>query len=249
MLEFRRKGFFKRNWGVVSSLASFFFDLVLLNFSFGLSLWIHFGNIQDLQNYVKPLLFVNVLFIFMSVGLGIYRARYNFSTKNLSFQYKLLVLYLTISTMAFLFITNGQDYSRQAVIFAFLIMLVCFELFFRIFAKLQDYLAKKNLLSFRTIIIGTDYLTLEFSQQLRAVFGHFFQIIGYVINQKEKTPSVDKNLEPFIIGDETGLEDLISAHQPDIVFISSKNMDIDKYRETYQICRKKMLKLKIVSRK
>lgn len=249
MHENRRKGFLKRNWGLIYSLISLFFDLFLLNLSFIISLWIYFEHLDHLKTYSGPIIFVNVLFLFLGAGLGIFRSRYNFPVKTLSFHYRRLVLVMAIITMAFLYIIKGHVYSRQVVIIAFCVMYLMFELAFRLFRILHNYLAKKQLIGFRMILIGTDDLAWAFSCQIKDVFGDFFPIVGYIPDEKENNSYVNQELEPLILGSEGQLEDLIVKHRADIILINSENMAIDNYQDIYKVCRKKSVKLRVVSSK
>jgi exopolysaccharide biosynthesis polyprenyl glycosylphosphotransferase len=249
MRENRREEFLKRNWGLIYSLLSLLFDLALLNLSFVVSLLLNSGNCDNLVDYIGPLIFVNGLFLFGGAGLGIYRSRYNFSTKTLSYHYRRLVLFMAVLTMAFLYVIKGQGYSRQVMIVAFLIMYLFFELAFRLFRILHDYLAKKRWIGFKMILIGTDDLAWSFSCQIRDVFGEFYPIIGYIPDEREDDSYVNEEIAPSVLGGFGQLEDLIVKHNPDIVLINSEKMVIDNYHDIYKICRKYKVKLKVVSSK
>ncbi|MCP4149222.1 MAG: hypothetical protein GY757_15855, partial [bacterium] len=68
-----KEGFLKRNWGLMDSFFSLAMDICLLNASFFVSLWYRFGNLYDIKNYTKPLVFINIMFLIVSFGLGVYR--------------------------------------------------------------------------------------------------------------------------------------------------------------------------------
>ena len=53
----------------------------------------------------------------------------------------------------------------------------------------------------------------------------------------------------FIIGNVGQLEALIQKYQPDVVFIISETLDIDKYADIHKTCNRNSIKLKIVSPK
>ena len=244
----RRVGFIKRNWGLIYSLISLFFDVALLNLSLVVSIWLRFGHLNDFKYYTKAQIFVNLMFLLLGLGLGVYRSRYNFSTENLRYYYKRLVIYLAVLTMAFLYVIKGQEYSRPVIFTTFFILYVFWEFAHSLLLRLQSYLNRKKIIGFDTIIIGTNEWTYKFSQRISNVFGGFFHIQGYVENV-DAPANAYKELKYFVIGNEGELETLIEKYHPDVVFIVSETMEIDKYRSIYEICKRFSVKLKMVSPK
>jgi exopolysaccharide biosynthesis polyprenyl glycosylphosphotransferase len=244
----RREGFVKRNWGLIYSLISLFFDVILLNLSLVVSIWLRFGHLHNFQYYTKAQIFGNFMFLLLGLGLGVYRSRYNFSTENLRYYYKRLVIYLAVLTMAFLYVIKGQEYSRPVIFTTFFILYVFWEFAHSMLLRMQNYLVRKRIIGFNTIIIGTNEWTYKFSQRISHVFGGFFHIQGYV-EKAEDHEDVYKELKSFVIGEEGQLETLVEKYHPDVVFIVSETMEIDKYRSIYEICQRCSVKLKMVSPK
>lgn len=245
----RRKGFVKRNWGLIYSLISLFFDIILLNLSLVVSVLLRFGNLNDFKYYTKAQVFVNIMFLFLGLGLGVYRSRYNLSTENLRYYYKRLVIYLAILTMAFLFVIKGQEYSRPVIFTTFFILYVFWEFAHSMLRRLQNLLTGKRIIGFNTLIFGTNEWSYKFSQRISFVFGGFFHVLGY-IKRTEATPAeIHKELKSYVIGAENELENLLAKYRPDVVFIVSESMEIDKYRAIYDVCKRHNVKLKMVSPK
>ncbi len=244
----RREGFVKRNWGLIYSLISLFFDVMLLNLSLVVSIWLRFGHLHNFKYYTKAQIFVNLMFLLLGLGLGVYRSRYNFSTENLRYYYKRLVIYLAVLTMAFLYVIKGQEYSRPVIFTTFFILYVLWEFAHSMLLRLQNYLVRKGIIGFNTIIIGTNEWTYKFSQRISHVFGGFFHIQGYV-EKAEDHGDAYKELKSFVIGNEGELETLIEKYHPDVVFIVSETMEIDNYRSIYEICKRCSVKLKLISPK
>ena len=92
----RREGFVKRNWGLIYAVISLFFDVLLLNLGLILGILLRFGNLQNLKYYTKAQLFMNAVFVLVSLGLGVYRSRYNLSSEDLRYYYKRLIIYIAI---------------------------------------------------------------------------------------------------------------------------------------------------------
>ncbi|MCP4216686.1 MAG: sugar transferase [bacterium] len=243
----RRDGFVKRNWGLIYAVISLFTDVTLVNLSLLVSIWLRFGNLDSFEYYTRPLLFINGMFVLVSLGLGVYRSRYNLSRENLRYYYKRLVTYIAVLTMAFLYVIHGQEYSRAVIFTTFFIIYVFFEFAHSLLRRLQNYLTRRKIIGFNTIIIGTNEWTFKFSQRISHVFGGFFHVLGYVKSTRVKAPFIYKELEPFLLGDESQLETLLDQRRPDVVFIVSESMEIGEYESIYKICKSRNVKLKMVS--
>lgn len=249
----RREGFVKRNWGLIYSVISLLVDLALLNLALIVSILLRFGHLKDFRYYTKALVFINVMFLLVSLGLGIYRSRYNLSGENLRHYYKRLVIYIAVLTMAFLYVVRGQDYSRAVIFTTFFIIYVFWEFAHGLLLRLQKHLVRKKIIGFNTIVIGTNEWTYRFSLRISHVFGGFFHILGYVKNTIDTDPedhgTVYKELDRFVMGTDEELETLLEEHLPDMVFIISESMEIGRYEEIYKICKAHNVKLKMVSPK
>jgi exopolysaccharide biosynthesis polyprenyl glycosylphosphotransferase len=243
----RKEGFVKRNWGLIYSLISLFFDVLLLNLALVVSILLRFGHLNGFIYYTKAQLFMNGMFVLLSLGLGVYRSRYNLSRDEIRYYYKRLVIFIALSTMAFLYVIKGQEYPRAVVFTMFFIIYVFWEFAHSLLRRLQNFLTGKRIIGFNTIIIGTNEWTYKFSQRISYVFGGFFHILGYIENNSGDGGSAYKEIKPHVIGREEDLETLLEKHRPDVVFIVSETMEIDKYHAIYNICKTHNVKLKMVS--
>jgi exopolysaccharide biosynthesis polyprenyl glycosylphosphotransferase len=243
----RREGFVKRNWGLIYSLISLFFDVLLLNLALIVSILLRFGHLHDFRYYTKAQLFINSVFVLVSLGLGVYRSRYNLSRDELRYYYKRLVIFIAVLTMAFLYVIKGQDYSRAVIFTTFFIIYVFWEFSHGLLRRFQNYLTGKRIIGFNTLIIGTNEWSYKFSQRISYVFGGFFHILGYIESTTTPNPGTYKELCPFVLGKDDQMEALLEKHKPDVVFIVSETMDIDKYHTIYSFCRDRNVKLKMVS--
>lgn len=247
MQDVRRKGFLKRNWEFINSVVSLLADIFLLNLSiFGAS---HFFSSQGERegDSTEFLVFINLLFLLLSLGLGIYRSRYNISLKRLFLTYLRLTLFLALSTMAFLFIIEKQEHSRQIVFFTFLFLLVLLMMVHSLFRWLQNFLIKKRFIGFKTVIIGTDEWAWKFAMQIKGVFGDFFQILGYVKAKNRTETPVDPKVLNSVIGESPELEKVIAQFRPDIVYAVFETVDVERIEDIIKVCHRNSIKLKIVS--
>jgi exopolysaccharide biosynthesis polyprenyl glycosylphosphotransferase len=243
----RREGFVKRNWGLIYSVISLFFDLVLLNLGLLIGILLRFGNLQNLKYYTKAQLFMNAVFVLVSLGLGVYRSRYNLSAEDLRYYYKRLIIYIAILTMAFLYIIKGQEYPRAVIITTFFIIYVFWEFAHSLLRRLQSRLTGKRIIGFNTLVIGTNEWAYKFSQRISYAFGGFFHILGYIKSAENPNEEPFMDLAPFVLGTQEQLEPLLKKYNPDVVFIVSQTMEIDHYHTIYKICKTHNIKLKMVS--
>ena len=244
-----RKGFLKRNWGLIDSISSLIVDIILLNVSFFVSIWLRFGNLHDFKNYTKPLAFINVIFLLVSLGLGVYRSRYNFSRDAIRSSYKRLIMYVAVLTMAFLYVIRGQVYSRVVIMINFFVIYVFFEFAHSMMRRIRNKLLKNQSIGFRTIIIGSDEWAFKFSQQISYLFGGFFHVSGYVRKKGERSSRVYKEIKDRVIGSESQLKKLLETYQPDVIFFISDTMELKGYESMLALCRQHNVKLKMVSPK
>lgn len=250
-IDASKKEFLKRNWPWLSPLSSFLIDLFLLNISFIIAMLIRAGSLyiyQVYQGYTRPLVFFNFMFFVLSLVLGIYRSCYALSLKELRLNYKKLSIYLAISTMAFLYIIKrGEYYSRAIILITFFLFYFFLLLAHALIKRVQNRLIEKELIGLKTIVIGTDRWAFHFSQQLSMQFSGFFRIIGHIREKGGKKSSVYEKLKDNILGNISQFQKLIEKYRPDIVFIASDAMEIDKYNPLYEVCKKNNIRLKMIS--
>jgi exopolysaccharide biosynthesis polyprenyl glycosylphosphotransferase len=243
-----KKGFLQKNWRWISPLSSLIIDFFLLNISFASAILIRAGSLYIYNDYTKPLVFFNFMFFVFSLGLGLYRSRYNLSLKELRFSYKRLVIYLALSTMAFLYIIKrGQFYSRAIILITFLLFYILLESAYALLKKTQIRLLKKELIGLRTIVIGTNRWTYHFFQQLSSQFDGFFRVTGYIGQEGGAKTGVYEKLKDKVIGEISQFAGLMEKYRPDMVFVVSDTMEIDKYDSIYETCKGKNIRLKMIS--
>jgi len=247
-LEENNKGFLKANWRWLSPLLSLIIDLFLLNLSFVIAIFIRAGSLYIYPDYTKPLVFFNGMFFIFALGLGLYRSRYNLSLKELRFSYKRLVIYLAISTMAFLYIIKrGQFYSRAIILITFFLFWLLLEAAHALFKKVQGNLINRGAIGFKTMVIGANQWTYRFFRHISVQFGGFFQVCGYIQEESQKKTGGNRESEPGIIGELSQFDKVVEQYRPDMVFIASDAMEMDNYQSVYETCRSRGIRLKMIS--
>ncbi len=243
------EGFIKRNWGLIYSVVSLTADLILLNSAFVLSIYLRFSGLESFRDYTKPFVFINICLLVLSLGLGIYRSRYNLSPAELKKYYKRLIVYLAVSTMAFLYIIQGHVYSRPVIVITFFIFYVFTELGHSFIRAFQNRLTRKGKIGFNTIIIGTDNKANEFADKISDTFNGFYHIIGYLENKIDKRNDKGGIDKAAVLGTTDDILKIIEKQKPDLIFVVSCSMDVLKYKEFSAICESRGVKLKMVSPK
>jgi len=244
----RRKRFLARNWRWLLPTMAIVIDYFLLNLSFILAILIRAGDLTIIIGYTRPHLFMNGMFGMIGLGVGIYRSRYNLSLKHLRFGYKRVILFLAISTMAFMYIIKkGEHYSRAIILLTFLIFYLLVELTHYLLKRWQGHLVNRESIGYRAIIIGTSRWSFKLFQQIADTFGGFYRVIGYVQETGETGSQVYDLIRGSVIGQMERFADIVAIHQPDVVFIATDTMEMGKYRDIYRVCLEKQIRLKMIS--
>ncbi len=238
--------FLKKNWTLLSALLIFLTDWILLNLSFLLAMWLRFNSVAMFDRYTRPFVFMNALFPLFAIALGIYRSLHNLSLEHQRQYFKKLVFYLALATLSFLFIVKGYSYSRGVMLSTFFIFFFLLEMSHSFFRKLQAYLIQKGRVGYKTLIVGADESAYRFSRNLMEVFGEYYEIIGFIKNFKKRY-KVKEDLQKYILGEQKDFERILQERKPDLVFIVSDSMNMDKYAAIHDICDKYNVKLKMVS--
>jgi exopolysaccharide biosynthesis polyprenyl glycosylphosphotransferase len=239
--------FFKKNWVYVASVSLFLLDWILLNLAFLFALWLKFGNLYLFDNYTRPFVFMNALFPFFAIGIGMYRSLHNINLEYQRSYFKKLVFYLGIVTLSFLFTIKGYYYSRQVMISTFIVYFFFLEIAHSGFKKIQTSLVKKGKIGYRCLIVGVDESAYKFTRNLVRAFGEFYNIIGFIKNFKGKKYKVHPELNAYIVGEKEDFEKILMEQRPDLVFIVSDSMRVEKYKHIHDMCEKYNIKLKMVS--
>ncbi len=235
--------FLKKNWPFIFVLLLFFSDIFYLNLAFYISLNLRFPG-YNIFTYIEPLLVANIIFLPSVVFLGLYRGVFKASLERQKSQIGRVCIYTGILTMAYLYITKSSDISRAVILIFVMAMYVILEINHSILYNINRLFVKKGLGSKNTVIVGTDESAGRFAEQLRDVYGDFYNILGFFKNNDMEDHS---DVKSFIIDSEKNINEILKEYNVEQVFIVSDSMDLEKYTSVRRACENFKVNLKMVS--
>ena len=135
---------FRRGFAVLTPVG----DFILLNFSLLFSWWLRFGSgiiplkeLQPLQPYIYPGLFLSLLWLFIFSHFGLYQTGGRVTLLDEGFKLLKAVFMASLATMALTFPYRGFSYSRLVLLFT-----IVFSLFFLFLYRLFLRWVKRKLL-------------------------------------------------------------------------------------------------------
>ena len=235
----------KRNWRYVFTFLVVCADLIILNISFLVALYLRFPDIMDPLRYWQPWAFINLVFLPLTLALGLYR---DISKSTLEMQkqnLKKFTYYLALFTMSYLFLIKGYKFSRGVLIIFLFVQYFMLEIVHSIMNRINRKLHRRGFGNRQVLIVGTDYSAMRFSEHIDDIYGDYYKVRGFIANG---TPHLhDPNVIPRILGKYEDVERLIPNHNIDQVFIVSDSMLERKYENIRQICESFGVKVKMVS--
>ncbi len=158
-------------------------DFLLLNLSLLFSWWLRFHSgfiplkeLQPLEAYIYPGLFLNILWLFILSHFGLYRVGVNITLLDEGFKLLKAVFVASLATMALTFPYRGFSYSRLVFLFTILFTLT-FLLLFRVFLRwVKRKLLQRGIGASRLLILGTG----EIAQRIAEAVSSTPCLVGYL---------------------------------------------------------------------
>ncbi len=239
------KTFWKKNWPLIFSLLVVSSDFIIMNLSFLLAIYLRFPNFQDPLLYWRPWLFVNVLFFPLAIMLGLYRGIFQSSLENQKINLKKFTALMGLTTMSYLFMIKGHEYSRGVVVIFLMAQYILLEINHSLFFRLNRRMIKRGFGKVNAIIVGSDTSARNFFRRLRSIYGDFYQVKGFLSNGQPEHD--DPEIKPFIIGKKSKIQKVLDQYPVEQVFIVSDSMLEEKYEPVRLACESRGLRLKMVS--
>lgn len=235
----------KRNWRYVFTFLVVFADLIILNVSFLVALYLRFPDIADPLRYWQPWAFINLVFLPLTLALGLYRDISKSTLETQKQNLKKFTYYLALFTMSYLFLIKGYKFSRGVLISFLFVQYFMLEIVHSIMNRINRMLHQRGFGNRQVLIVGTDYSAMRFSEHINDIYGDYYKVRGFIANG---TPHLhDPNVIPQILGKYEDVERLIPNHSIDQVFIVSDSMLERKYENIRQVCESFGVKVKMVS--
>ena len=236
---------FRKNWPHVFTLLVVFVDFLLLNFSFVLAIYLRFPEFRNPFDYWQPWLFINLIFLPIAVGLGIYRGIFQSSLENQKLHLKKFTFYLALFTMSYLFIIKGHVYSRGVVVIFLMTQYILLEIGHSLMFRLNRRMVRKGFGKKSTLIVGADKSAYNFFQALREIYGDYYEIVGFTNNGHPERDLPE--LKHRLVGKHWEMEMIIDRYKPEQVFIVSDSMLEKKYELVRIACENHNIPVKMVS--
>ena len=235
----------KKNWPTIFTFLVVFVDFLIINLSFYLAIYLRFPDYSNPFKYIEPWIFINVIFLPLSIALGVYRGLYQNSLENQKVHLKKFTYYLGLFTMSYLFMVKGHEYSRGVVIIFLMTQYILLEISRSMLYRLNRMLVRKGFGQKKTIIVGSDESAKNFVEQLQDIYGDFYHVQGFLNNGKPERdhPAV----KPYIIGKQAHIDAICRERNPEQIFIVSDSMLEKKYDQIRQTCEKYNIRVKMVS--
>lgn len=235
----------KKNWSHFFTAIVIFLDLVLLNAAFLLAIYLRFPTFQNPLKYWEPWFIANLLFIPLTIMLGVYRGLFQSALEHQKINIKRFTLYMALFIMSYLYMVKGHEYSRGVVVIFLMSQYIMLEINHSLLFRYNRFMVRRGFGKKRTLIVGSDKSAKEFAERLHDVYGYYYDIIGFCGNghPQRDNPAV----KPRVVGKYWEMEMLIDKHQVQQVFIVSDSMLQKKYELVRIACENHNIPVKMVS--
>ncbi len=242
--------YLRYHWRTIFSLATLLVDLASI-FTCGYVVQIflvrYYAGPVLLMNeaLILPLTFFPIWLLF-SLLLGVYRHAY---FTNSSFHVLLAAkayVYASSSMLALLFFLNTNN--PRSLLSLFLLLLPPFFALGRVLMRVLNRLFMHYGLGIRNVLMvmsKTPGNTLPFSAHLFKSFG--YNIMSIVYQTKSADNGEDEELSKLPSIQMSELEDYLSSHLIDNMFIISEQVITDGFNDLIQLCHKNRVRLKLIS--
>ena len=218
-------------------------DIILLNFSFVVSYYIRFGNLDRLDRIDSQSIFLisNLIWIFISSYLGAYKfVRVEQIEKIISRSFKLVTLHL-FTLFAIILLLKFDHISRSRMLIFYGVLFICIFIFRLIFIQLLKN-ARKSGYNYRTVVIvGANKSGLEIQKVLSKDLSYGYKIMGFFeYNQTIK----QKNIK--ILGGFNDIQDYVLQNSIHEVYFASDDSNHEKITSLINFCEKNLVRIKII---
>ncbi len=150
-------------------------------------------GIPDLAIYLKAIIFIAVIWLFVFSLMNHYKKR-SPSSFDRFWEVVRGVSSGTIITIASTFFYRGESFSRLVASFAWILGIVVIFLFREMVYRLELAMLQKGLGIKKAIIVGNEKVGLELYEKLKSQPAWGINPLGYIDNQNIKTNKVPDNL-------------------------------------------------------
>jgi exopolysaccharide biosynthesis polyprenyl glycosylphosphotransferase len=198
--------------------------------------------------FIQYEFFFGLSIIVSALIIGVYRATLHSNTARHYFLAGKAYLYSILVLFSFLYFFRYYDFPRRYTVIFFLVLPLLFFLGRVFLNKFIQYMQQHGYGNHNVLLAGYDDGGLEIIHRSKNFPKLGYDIKGIVTNQRSKvlTPvEIHGTLVPRHPLSE--LERLVSEYRIDRVFVPSWDTITNGYSEIFALCRKKCIKLKVLS--
>ncbi|MBW1838096.1 MAG: sugar transferase [Deltaproteobacteria bacterium] len=232
-------------------------DIVILSASIFLSLKIVMPDFWTMSKDHYYFCLNHMGFCFLLVAVYIFSFRFNnlYKRNVVTTRYRQFVLVIkaliggTLVIVLFMIFSNMNYFSlygKSLIINIFIFNLVLFSLLRALLARsIYNFLAKKNLLEIKVLIIGGDDTGKYAAKELQHDPFADFEIVGFLDDYKEKGEKINGQFNNM--GKLNDLDMVVAEHDPDEILIAIDHAPYDRLIRIVETCLQTDRSVKIYS--
>lgn len=207
-------------------------------------------NLPELESYIYfrlGILFGSVLIIFAML-VGVYRATFHSNTIRQYFLAGKAYVYSILIVFSFLYVLQYNSFPRRFSLLFFFILPFIFISLRAILGRFIKYMQSRGYGIHNVILAGYDNGGISIIKRFESFPELGYNIKGIITNQR-KLPLTSTEIHGKLVPrfSLNNLERVIDECHIDRAFIPSTNVITNGYSDVLEICRKKDVKLKVLS--
>jgi exopolysaccharide biosynthesis polyprenyl glycosylphosphotransferase len=251
-LNVGRDQMIRRNWRAILIVIAIFIDILAIALSGAIAYAIRsfIPNLPDLPASVfhrLGILFGSTLIVFAML-VGVYRATFHSNTIRQYFLAGKAYVYGALVVFSLLFLLQYKDFPRKFSLLFFFIVPFVFVFLRTLLGRFIKYMQGRGYGIHNAVLAGYDNGGMAIIKRFDNFPELGYNIKGIITNQKKSgltATEIHGKLVPRYSLNH--LEHVITESHIDRVFIPSTNVVLNGYSEVLETCRKKDVKLKVLS--
>lgn len=233
-----------RRYSQFLELVYFLVDIVLLNISFLIAIFINFDRISkvsDDRKFAMLLVAVNLIWFMVTTVTNYYKAEKERRTgyEHLVFRFLKVLAFQVLLTFTYLFLIKGYTFSRLQLAYTYVFFTVL-DLVWRLTFEtyLKRYRARGGNYR-RIIVIGTTQASLNFVREIQEHNEFGYRFLGYFDDPEKSMVEVEGSLEE--------VQDYCRKHHVDEIYFALHPSDMSEYvDDLLNFCNDNLVRFRMV---